>query len=279
VEAGLGEACFRKEPPGFGEAPVGYQNQNVIAIRRAGALARMKEQVTARSLLEKCIAGEPTLIAVDATAKDLPVGSACNNDAQCGGSMQCQCQLGGGKKCIDPNAVLPYVQFTPQGISPGVRYNLKSTTYGIYIVNNNGEIIGSSGPALALTVVPVAPTSDKYLHFTQDFYLVSSDGKYLERFQRVSSETVNDAPHHACRFNLGLVTAPTQTWRVTQSDSGASPTSYVPFNAPIGVEVGGTGSDPTQPNTSMRRMLTLRSDVNVVVYWWQSDERVAFVPV
>jgi hypothetical protein len=114
------------------------------------------------------------------------------------------------------------------------------------------------------------------LHYNQPFYLVSN-GKFLERYQRTTSETVNDAPHHACRFNLALVDSPTQTWTVVQPANQG--TAAVPVNVNTGMSIGGEGADSTQPNTSMRRMLTLRSDVSVVVSWWQSDEQISFLRV
>jgi len=171
-----------------------------------------------------------------------------------------------------------HVLQSPVGMPPVAQYYVHSPTYNINVgmSGNVAQGISSTQSAVAFTVRPVTPSQDPFLHYNQPFYLVSN-GKFLERYQRTTSETVNDAPHHACRFNLALVDSPTQTWTVVQPANQG--TAAVPVNVNTGMSIGGEGADSTQPNTSMRRMLTLRSDVSVVVSWWQSDEQISFLRV
>lgn len=109
--------------------------------------------------------------------------------------------------------------------------------------------------------------------------LVPQPCLYLERCRRISDETVNDAPHHACRFSLGLVTTPTQSWICDRDPMDVAAASQpVPLGQIIGLRPIGTSTNPTSPayRDTHRRWLTLRAydASSVVVAWYGGDEHV-----
>jgi hypothetical protein len=138
----------------------------------------------------------------------------------------------------------------------------------------------SAPPANAIVfyAYPVDATTENYLRFGQDFHLLSSDGRHLERLNRISSELPSQGPHYAARFDLQLVAQPTQTWRVDYADSGA--TGFVPNDAAIGLTIAGTNTNLLAPDNNDRNVVTVRpNDISVVVNWYQSDERLHLTKV
>jgi hypothetical protein len=157
---------------------------------------------------------------------------------------------------------------------------------GSYLVlNGAGAVTAPGAPvasppsnAISFYVYSVTPTTENYLRFGQEYYLRTADGRYLERKNRISAETNTQAPHLSARFDVQLVASPTQTWKVDNADAGT--TGFVPNDAPIGMNIGGTGSDWSKPDNNIRRLITLRpNDISVVVWWYQSDERIHMVRV
>jgi hypothetical protein len=150
---------------------------------------------------------------------------------------------------------------------------------GNYLSMNTGNAVTSTsnvGGAITFYVYPATPTTENYLRFNQEYYLRTADGKYLERNQRITAETIYQAPHNSARFNLGLFDSPTQTWKVEHGDDGS--TGYVP-NGPgiVYQSIAGNNADWTQRDNNVRRVVTMRlNDVTVVVWWYQTDERTSF---
>jgi hypothetical protein len=162
--------------------------------------------------------------------------------------------------------------------------------YTIYAFSGGIYVSGTSSPTAFTTnaagatqffVVPVnaAGCTSRLLQYNQEFYLVTPDGKYLERYQRITTETPSDQPHQSARFNLGLASTPSQTWKVEypQGQTGPVPSS---LSAKVGLSIGGTGSDWTKPDNNIRRVLTLRDSdgASIVVQWWAVNEELALPP-
>jgi len=153
-----------------------------------------------------------------------------------------------------------------------------SAASGTWLAPASGiDITASTDLSRAITfyVYPATPTTENYLRFNQEYYLRTTSGKYLERDQRITTETINDAPHHSARFNLGLFDSPTQTWKVEHGDAGS--TGYVPSSDVVYQSIAGNNADWSQRDNNVRRVVTIRNgDVTVVVWWYESDERSAF---
>jgi len=133
----------------------------------------------------------------------------------------------------------------------------------------------TASAATTFFVVPANPDGcrSRLLQYGQEFYLRTRGGLYLERYQRISTETPDDEPHRSPRFNLGFNTTSTQTWRVDFPEA----TGPVPNDDRVGLTIAGQNGEWTQPDNNIRRTLSLRGDgVSVVVQWWQGDEQVAF---
>jgi hypothetical protein len=123
--------------------------------------------------------------------------------------------------------------------------------------------------------------SDETATITNESAQASSPCMYLERTKRITTETPHDHPHYSCRFSLGFVTNPTQSW-ICDREPLAYPNKNrpVPLGEMIGLRV--RGIDPQQTNPLLpsyshphRRWLTLRSAdaSSVVVSWYGGDEK------
>jgi len=268
--------------------PLVPSQSNPVTSFVSNTIDRLKQRVFG-SLLEQCRAGFPRFVEIAATIppENREAGEPCATDDECRQGLTCECQATGGKECTAPSTVPPcadnYVKYT-QGDGPASLYYLYGVVNGVFLHVDPSNAWGVSAPAdsppataTKVLVIPVGAISSDCLPYNTSFYLRTADGQYVERFARISSETPSDAPHYSPRFNLGLHNSPTQTWQVTRSDDPQSP--YVEKKIQEGLEVGGTSPDWLQPDNNIRRMLTLRSDVSVVVWWWQSDEKIWFIPV
>jgi hypothetical protein len=153
-----------------------------------------------------------------------------------------------------------------------------SLATGTWYAHGSGNLINADnnlGNALTLYIYPATPTTENYLRFNQEYYIRTADGKYIERNARTTAETIYDEPHRSARFNLGLFDSPTQTWKVEHGDDGS--TGYVPSSAVVYQSVAGQNSDWTARDNNVRRVVTIRwNDLQVVVWWYQTDERSAF---
>jgi len=157
-------------------------------------------------------------------------------------------------------------------------YNIVGYSGNVYITGTSSPSgIGAVASATSFFVVPTKPDActTRVLQYGQEFYLLTQAGLYLERYQRISTETPSDLPHQSARFNLGFDTSPSQTWRV---DYATGATGNVPYNKNIGITIAGNNTDWTKPDNNIRRTLTLRSGdgSSVVVQWWESNEQIAF---
>jgi len=171
------------------------------------------------------------------------------------------------------------------------RYYIKglNTQRWLHVEGGGQDAYGAASPAgsappadaTALQVIPVHAEgwswdSPRCLAYNVSFYLRTADGKYVERLNRISSETPSQAPHYSARFGLSAVNQPTQSWTVSQTNHPLSP--FVEQYENEGIQIVGNNTNWQAPNNNIARMLTLRSDVSVVVWWWDTDEHLAFIP-
>jgi hypothetical protein len=104
---------------------------------------------------------------------------------------------------------------------------------------------------------------------------------YLERMRRVTLETPTEAPHESCRFGLGLVNVPTQTWTAFEDkDQNSLTGSLILLGARVyGLKIGGASNDAYSAAYHDRRWLTLRTydEPCVIVRNLHGDERLMFL--
>mmetsp|Transcript_736 Transcript_736/g.1068 ORF Transcript_736/g.1068 Transcript_736/m.1068 type:complete len:227 (-) Transcript_736:452-1132(-) len=133
--------------------------------------------------------------------------------------------------------------------------------------------------------VPLAASDRLAFGLHYYFWTVSNDGSrrlYLGRKERIGNDSPERPPHWSHRFNLGLspwtaeTQRPPQTWTVSHcaQQSFFGDGAPVPFDAALGLSVGGVNPDLAAPDNINRRVLTSRrDDWNVVVSWFGPDER------
>jgi hypothetical protein len=106
---------------------------------------------------------------------------------------------------------------------------------------------------------------------------VHNESLYLERTHRISDETPTTPTHYSCRFGLGFVASPTQTWsaHLSQSNHGDG---LISLDALIGLQIRGTSNDEWSAQYREPRWLTLRhhDEPTVIVRVMKSHELVMF---
>jgi hypothetical protein len=113
-----------------------------------------------------------------------------------------------------------------------------------------------------------------YLFWTYDY--ARDNRVFLGRHIRISERKGNGQSMH--RYNLGLRPIdPNQTWVVSRGGRGGD---EVPWEADIGLCVGGENSRANQPDSKQRLLLSVTVDDSwhVTKDFWDTDEQLQFIP-